>query len=304
MNDLEDHLRPEWRAAAAAQYEKTFPDIWDRMMRSLRASGEDCFFLCGASFYILLLGGVRIAVDPVFVLPSVRAAIHPRLAADFDAIDYILLTHDHADHYSPETAAVLRDCRALWLVPECMRLGTVYPGRGDFCANGVPEERIRWLREGDALELPGLRLDAFRGLHHYDGGSDGPDSLGYLLSSAEKRILLPGDVRDFRPNLLPPFCLKDIDLMFAHMYLGAGNAAAYPFTEPLARWARFFSAPQAKTVAVTHLYEWSSPPGRFWDFCHAGAAMDALYALCPETEVLIPVIGRRYRIGTGGKETR
>ncbi len=293
---MESNIRSEWLRTDYVHYENTFPAAWDHMMQSLRVSGDDTFLMCGASFYIFSLGGIRIAVDPVFVLPSVREALRPRLAEDFDAVDYILLTHDHADHYMPEMAAILRDSRAVWLVPECMRLGTVYPGRGDFCDNGIALEKIRWIHEGESLDLPGLRIDSFRGLHHYDGGAEGPDSLGYLLSGNGKRILLPGDVRDFRPDLLPAFCLKNIDLMVAHMYLGAGNAAAYPFTEPLAKWAQFFSVPQAKTVAITHLYEWSSPPGRFWNFCHAGAAMDALYALQPEAEVMIPVIGRQYRL--------
>ena len=296
MEGKESSLRPEWRAAAQKHYEKTFPAAWARMMESLRAERGDAFYLCGASFYLLSLGGVRIAVDPAFVVPSVREALLPRLAADFQSIDYVLLTHDHADHYSPEIAAAVRDARPLWLVPTCMRRGDVYPGRGDFDGNGLPLQKVRWIREGESVELPGIRIESFRGLHHYDGGTDGPDSLGYLLCGNGRRILLPGDVRDFRPELLPPSCMENLDWLIAHMYLGAGNAAAYPFTEPLGKWIRFFSAPQANTVAITHLYEWSSPDGRFWNFCHAGAAMDALYALRPEAEVQIPVIGRRYEI--------
>ena len=99
-------------------YAERYDEIWAGIEEGLSGE-EDSFYLMGPANYIFRTGGVNWAVDPAFTVPRSResiAGIHPD--AVMNTLDFILLTHRHADHFDPEL--MKRYPGLLWIVPDHM----------------------------------------------------------------------------------------------------------------------------------------------------------------------------------------
>jgi len=126
--------------------------------------------------------------------PISSADLAPRL-------DIMFATHEHGDHFSAVTAAVLaRQSSCMFVIPA-------------NCADkahraGIPQSRIRVTRPGDRFELPGVVVEPPRAQH--GRGAATPDDCGYVLTLGSMRLYQPGDTVLLDEHL----ALKDIDVLF------------------------------------------------------------------------------------------
>lgn len=278
------HIPEAWYRKCREYYAARYPELWERMAREWWAPGEGCrFWLTGPSSYWIRMGGVRFAVDPVWTIPGTFEALLPRIREEVGRLDFILLTHEHIDHFNPDQAAKLADAAVLWLVPSCMRTA--------FLSTGVSPDRCVFLRDGDTREIGEVCVEALEGHHHYLDGRKGPDSLMYVIRYRGRRFFLPGDVRDYRPESIPA---GSFDSAFLHLYLGPE-----PYDYPLERYYQqavaYAAAIPASRMFLTHLYGFHfASPDQIWTFGHAGMLLDGLFCLRPELETVVPRIGEGY----------
>lgn len=148
---------------------------------------------------VLEVPGMVIYVDPVG---------EPSAYADLPPPDLILITHEHGDHYAPETLAALAGAET-WLLtnpavhamlPEDLR------GRATAIANGE-----RTTANAIAIEaVPAYNITEDR-LQYHPPGRDN----GYLLTVDGRRVYIAGDTED-TPEMR---ALEAIDIAFLPMNL-------------------------------------------------------------------------------------
>ena len=137
--------------------------------------------------------GLSIQVDPVIKLGKVTD-----YGADFPKADYVLVTHEHGDHFDKEALAVLG--------------GQVVTNAN--CAAMLGSARTQVLSNGQSLDLQeGIHVDAVPAYNTTEGHLQfhpkGRDN-GYILSLDGFRIYIAGDTEDI-PEMAD---IKDIDLAF------------------------------------------------------------------------------------------
>ena len=272
-------MKEIWRLNALERYASRYAEIWNGVARGLRQKG-DAFWLIGASSYVFSTGNTRWAVDPMFNTPRSGVSLGQIDAgAVFDTLSFALLTHSHADHFDPRLMAMYP--RAGWIVPDHM--AALVP---DSCRDSV-----LIIHPGERIERGGAVIEAFSSLH-YDAGTDiGVPETGYLVDTGKQRLLFPGDIRDYDASRLPAY--RDATHLFAHVWLGRGNALNYPCGDYPEQFARFMSSFGARTIYLTHLMEAERPLEDLWTYAHAGLAADALLGEDPALNVVVPLPGIR-----------
>jgi L-ascorbate metabolism protein UlaG (beta-lactamase superfamily) len=137
----------------------------------------------------------RIAPSPV---PTIEIAAR---------LDVHFITHEHEDHFSSPTCAILAEhSECTFVVPaNCA---------GKARGLGVPESRLCVARPGEPLVVRGLRVEPQRAFHgHWHGsvyrGANLQDC-GYLIALAGQRLLQPGDTVLLHDHLE----LEHVDLLF------------------------------------------------------------------------------------------
>jgi L-ascorbate metabolism protein UlaG (beta-lactamase superfamily) len=97
------------------------------------------------------------------------------------AVDAAVATHDHLDHFDPETILPVVQSN-----PDCVVLGPASVMR--HCQRlGIATERCRLLSLGTGCSVDGFRLAAVPAFH-----SD-PDAIGVLLEADGQAVYLTGD---------------------------------------------------------------------------------------------------------------
>ena len=135
--------------------------------------------------------GLSIQVDPVLQLGKPTD-----YAADFPKADYVLVTHEHGDHFDPEALEILG--------------GEVVTN--PRCAQMLGHGRV--LTNGQSLDLDeGIHIDAVPAYNytedHLQFHPKGRDN-GYVLTLDGLRIYIAGDTEDI-PEMAE---IKDIDVAF------------------------------------------------------------------------------------------
>lgn len=100
--------------------------------------------------------------------------------------DFILVTHDHFDHFSPEDIAKIAKEDAILVVPEKMAK------KAQEAADMVGE--IKTVRPGESYEFEGLRFEtvpAYNMLKPFHPKKAG--WVGYILEIGGKRVYIAGD---------------------------------------------------------------------------------------------------------------
>lgn len=71
--------------------------------------GEDCLIWLGHASFFLRLNGKNILIDPHFydIYSYKRKTENPIAPGIFRKIDYLLVSHDHADHFDPKSISLL-----------------------------------------------------------------------------------------------------------------------------------------------------------------------------------------------------
>ncbi len=135
--------------------------------------------------------GLSIQIDPVLDLGKPTD-----YAADFPAADYILVTHEHGDHFDREAIALLKG--EVVTNPRCAEM----LGRGKVLANGEETD----LCEGIHVEAVPAYNTTEGHLQFHPKGRDN----GYILSLDGFRIYIAGDTEDI-PEMAD---IRDIDVAF------------------------------------------------------------------------------------------
>jgi L-ascorbate metabolism protein UlaG (beta-lactamase superfamily) len=247
------------KAAAAAES----PALWQRMTSEwARPEASDRAWLLYSANYLFRTAGVRWTLDPLTLRQRLPSA--PKVdASPLVELDYIVLTHRHADHLDLELLRRLRDFPARWVVPgfllDALRI------------LDLPAEKLLIPRPLQPLQLGALTLTPFEGLHWesapgYPDGRHGVPAIGYLAEFNGKRWLLPGDTRTYAAAQLPAF--GPLDGLFAHLWLGRGKALA---EEPplLDAFCRFCLDLSPRRMIITHLDEFGRDADELWDMLHA-----------------------------------
>lgn len=247
-----EHLRRH----AIARY----PGLWKRITAEWHAEGaEDCAWLIYSANYLLRTHNVRWAIDPLTLRWRVPEAEPVPIVGDLAGLSFAVLTHRHADHLDLDLVRRLRGLPILWLVPETLRTCLI-------AETGLGRQKVLIAEPGEPLEIDGIRITPFRGLHDEPGertrdGSRRVPSLGLLAEFNSKRWLFPGDTRTYATRLLPRF--GDVDGLLAHVWLGRGSAQA---EEPPLRdaFCRFCLDLHPHRVVLAHLEEFGRRPADFW----------------------------------------
>ena len=196
-----------------------YPALWSNMIAEWKMPDpKDLVWLMYSANYLFRTNDVRWAIDPLTMSWRVKAAPLVDGARDLTGLDFVLLTHEHEDHLDLELLSALRHRPIRWVVPEFMLSRVV--GQA-----GLPREKIMVPSASRSMELNGIRILPFDGLHWEsipDGAKKGISSVGYLVECNDKRWLFPGDTRSYNSDPLPDF--KTVDVVFAHLWLGRGSA--------------------------------------------------------------------------------
>lgn len=229
------------------------------------------FHMLAPTAMLFRAGQLRFAVDPAIRSREARLASREALRALFADIPYVFITHDHVDHMDVSLLSMLADLPVTLYYPAC--------SRDDLLArSSFPASQVVRVREGDVIELPGLRMRAYRGRHFQTDGTGVP-SLMYVAEFEGLRLFLPNDVRDYGldgfPEIEPP------DAMFANVWLGRGQAQA-PSAAAYEEFCDYVAAFAPRHVYLGHLYECLRDSDDIWTFEHAGRVADGLCARMPE----------------------
>ncbi len=243
------------------------------------AAPQDQAWLIYSANYLLRTGGVRWAIDPVTM--RWRVPEMPELDFDhaFDQLDFVLLTHSHADHLDFDLLSALRHLPIRWVVPQHLLSKMLE-------RVALPPSLVIIPQPGQPFTIKGVRIIPFEGQHFEKSAADGTilhgvPAMGYLVEFQGKRWLFPGDTRDYCSGL--PHWLGAVDGAFAHVWLGRGSAA---LAEPplIADFCRFCSSLGAKRVALTHLEEFGRGADDFWGVRHVRQVISRLEEIAPQLD--------------------
>jgi L-ascorbate 6-phosphate lactonase len=148
----------------------------------------------GQAGFLLELSGLRILIDPF--LSDHPDRLYPPAATVPPRIDYVLVTHEHGDHFDPESI------RAIAALSPDMSL--VVPNAITQAAAALDAgKRVVPVAVGDVLDLHAgvgvAVVPAWHAEHPADGYSDGrtPEGLdrfvGYVLTSQDFAVYHSGD---------------------------------------------------------------------------------------------------------------
>lgn len=257
---------------------------------------RDYAWLTYSANYLLRTAGIRWAIDPLTLHTRLPEASLPDIAADLRGMDFVLLTHHHADHLDLKLIQALKDEPILWVIP-------------GFLLNRVREKtdlsqsKVIIPEEGKKLKINGIAITPFKSPHWemipspgLDGAGfqrKGVPEMGYLVEFQGSRWLFPGDIRTYDRSLVPGF--PKLNGVFAHIWLGRSQALQEkpPLLEA---YCDFFSRMDTARIILTHLEELHRPPQELWDRKHAEMVKERLTALRPNLEIAIACMGDRVEL--------
>ncbi len=262
-----------------------FPARWHRMIVEwARQDTSDRAWLMYSANYLFRTAGVRWALDPLSMRQRLPTAPRVDLSA-LVILDYVVLTHRHADHLDLNLLTRLCDFPAQWIVPEFLLDSVRTIDR--------PHKPVIVARPMEPLRLGGLTLTPFEGNHWetspgYPQDLRGLPAMGYLAEFNGRRWLLPGDTRTYDTSKLPDF--GQVDGLMAHIWLGRSQALK---EQPalLEDFCRYCLAAHADRVVITHLQEVGRRLEEFWDVQHYNMVKKRLLELQPLLPVASALMG-------------
>ena len=244
------------------QASELYPALWKKMIAEWNTpEPENRVWLTYSANYLFRTNNIRWAIDPLTLYWRLKSSPSVDVARDFSKLSFVLLTHSHNDHLDLDLLAVLKQYPIQWVVPEFMLADVV-------AQTGVSSENITVPKPLNSIELHGIRILPFNGLHWEttrEGKIKGVPALGYLLECNGRRWLFPGDTRTYNSAQLPAF--SAVDVVFAHLWLGRG--AALSDSPPLLdSFCRFYLETGARQVILTHLNELGRDANDYWREAH------------------------------------
>jgi L-ascorbate metabolism protein UlaG (beta-lactamase superfamily) len=140
--------------------------------------------------------------------PHIRMTRSPISGHELAAVDLVLASHKHSDHFDPETlTAILAASPAVFGFPEAIR---------DHAeALGLPADRLIGLDAGDCIERAGFRVRAVPSAHeNLDTDAAGRHLyLGSVIESEGLRLYHSGDSLVY-PGLAETLSAGPMDVLF------------------------------------------------------------------------------------------
>ncbi len=249
------------RLEAAASYPALFKNLMDRWNSD---DPGDCAWMLYSANYLLRTSGVRWAIDPLMLHKRVPETPAVDIDQVFKKLDFVVLTHAHADHLDFDLLRKLQDFPIQWVIPEFM----LQRVQDNISLHG---EKIILVRPFDAFTVQGIHFFPVEG-HHFEEVPSakeirhGVPSMAYLVEFNGKRWFFPGDTRNYRQTFSLPS--GSLDGMFAHLWLGRKSAL---MGEPplLGEFCQFCTDLNPQRVILTHLEEFGRDGADTWELRHA-----------------------------------
>jgi Beta-lactamase superfamily domain len=262
-----------------------YPERWSKIITEWNSFGaDDRVWLTYSANYLFRTNNVRWAIDPLTLSWRINDA--PKVSAGHDLrnLSFVLLTHRHEDHLDIDLLRALRHLPITWVVPEFILPKVIQEA-------GLPRENIITPAHLEAIELNGIHILPFNGLHWEtteNGIRRGVPAIGYLIEFNNKRWLFPGDTRTYAGSQLPT--LGAVDGLFAHLWLGRGSAL---MDEPplLEAFCRFLLDLKPRRIILTHLHEFGRDANDYWDEAHVEAVCSKFQDLSADTKVSSTLMG-------------
>ena len=259
-----------------------YPRRWSHIVEKWKEGGrEDRAYLTYAANYLFCTNGTRWAIDPLTLKRRLATAQSVEVAESLSSLEFVILTHEHNDHFDNALIYALKDAPIRWVIPRAM-LPLVTR------ATGLSEKKIVVPENLKPISLGNIQVVPFEGMHWEDTIKDGVAGLkglpatSYLVEFNGKRWLFPGDVRTYAIDAMPGF--GRIDGVFAHLWLGRKCALMEP--PPLVNaFCDFYTALKPKRIIVTHLEELGRNALDYWDDIHYGQVQPRFQHVAPDVAV-------------------
>jgi L-ascorbate metabolism protein UlaG (beta-lactamase superfamily) len=277
--------RQEAVTAIKNQIISSYPSLWSDMISQWQTNGSEdrCWLLYSAN-YLFRTQNIRWAIDPFTIYTRLGQTPPFDLPLDLQQLDFVLLTHSHADHLDQPLIHSLAHLPIRWVIPAFLQ------PKLEGC--GLDPRNIIVPKPLEPICLHGICITPFDGLHFHttsDGVPRGVPAMGYHICCGNQSWLFPGDTRSHHPEKIPVFSPPDI--VFAHLWLG--KACADMLNPPKVEdFCRFFLALQPQRLVITHLHEIGRVLNEFWDCCHYDIVKNRLQQLNPAIPVASVTIGQ------------
>jgi L-ascorbate metabolism protein UlaG (beta-lactamase superfamily) len=136
--------------------------------------------------------GSVVYVDPYLgdackALYGLERLITPPLAASEVRADYVLATHNHADHLDPDAFPEIAqyNATALFIGPSSCTTA--------MRELGIPASQTYTLNHDDVLHSGHVRIHATFADHVWGDPDDAPDAVGYMIDFGDVRVYVSGD---------------------------------------------------------------------------------------------------------------
>lgn len=204
-----------------------------------KSTESGCFqwMWLGQGSFAYKFGKKTVLVDP-YLSDAITdlARSYPRILKPCDAAgNYILTTHDHPDHFDPETIcyAVLSEGMTIIGPHSCLM---------HYCRLELPAGNFIELNSGETTDPDGMRIIAIRAEHPYGDGID--DAVGYLIEYEDLLLYHIGD-SEYTEELAKRTCGLEPDYLIVPINGRWGNMNA-------AEAALLAGSTKAKTVIPMH----------------------------------------------------
>ncbi len=153
--------------------------------------GQGAFWWLGQHSFGVKLGRAVVYIDP-YLSPNPQRQVEPLLApADLAHADWVLGSHDHADHIDRPAWPVIAQAapQARFVVPELLRERVA-------AELHLPAERVLGVDEGRVVEHAGVRVTAVPAAHELldtDEATGLHPYVGFVLEGHGLRIYHAGD---------------------------------------------------------------------------------------------------------------
>ncbi len=268
---------------------KNYEHLWEAMIAEWSCdSSASIGWLMYSANYLFRTNNIRWAVDPFLLSTRVPAPFWQQQIADLAKLDFVLLTHRHNDHFDRGLVQALKDYPIQWIVPQELL--------DDFLELLPQPQKIIVAQSGERIICAGINITPFTSLHFQEVIGDklhGVSETGYLVESGEKKWLFPGDIRNYRAELLPKF--GSVDVLFAHLWLGR-KSAEEDSPQLLEQFCEFCLALHPSRIVVTHLYEVGRKANNLWDLSHFRMVKKRLQEFSPHLPIDALLMGQKIQI--------
>ncbi|TDE14625.1 MBL fold metallo-hydrolase [Dyadobacter psychrotolerans] len=224
----------KWQLQTNPQKEEKRKDTWRPEVVSnsnFLQSGQDCIVWLGHASFFIRLAGITLLIDPILFDSTFlkRLCPLPVLPEDFINLDYILISHDHRDHFDEKSIRCLavNNPAATWLTGLNMEK-ILYSFSGS-----KKIQNAGWYQQFETL--PELKITYIPSRHWGKRGLNDTNLRlwgGYVIEGADKTIYFCGDsgydshfadVAEVFPNI--DYCMVGIGAYKPEFFMGQSHTS-------------------------------------------------------------------------------